>query len=501
MSTHLAKRTTRGFLYMFGQTLASKVVSLVGQLVLAYLLAPAAFGLFATAMAITALTAVIQEIGLREILIRKRRAFNRWASSAVWLSLTLGAVAGTALLVASPFLADLKGDPRLLPMLVVLAASIPFWGGALPFAAAIERDLRFTLSANAQFGFATLLIVLQVILAWMGMGPLAFVLPRLIVGVVRFMTLWKLSGVRVRPRPELRLWRFFARDGIPLTFSTLLDIVVRQADYLILGFFANDAVVGFYFFAYNQSTQVAQLLMLNLTRVLLPSLSTLSHDAVRQVRAFLKAISVLALVCTPLCVLQGALAGPVLRLLYQDRWADSIPLLQILSVALAIAIVGWPSASLLLAQGRYKTKLLLSAIGAACFVAFVTLGSWLGGAVGTALGVMAYRVTLDPIRLYVATRPGSVHFIRVVPVFMTPLTGSILTIGAGWLAAEQIPDSILQHAWLVEVVRIAATCAVGLPLYLLWARFVSASEWRELMARLRTAAPARFADRIPAWLD
>lgn len=500
MSAHLAKRTTRGFLYMFGQTLASKVVSLLGQLVLAYLLAPEAFGLFATAMAITSLTAIIQELGLREMLIRKRRVFNRWASSAVWLALTLGSVAGGALLIASPFLADLKGDERLLPMLVALALSIPFWGGATPFSAAIERDLRFSLSATIQFGFASLLIVLQVALALAGLGPLAFVLPRLLVGVVRFFTLWRLSGVRLLPRPDMRLWRVLVRDGLPLTFSTLLDTIVRQADYLILGFFVTDAVVGFYYFAYNQSTQVAQLLMLNLNRVLLPGLSTLSHDVTRQVRAFLKAIGVLAIVCTPLCLLQGALAGPVLRLLYADRWADSIPLLQILSVALAIAIVGWPSASLLLAQGRYKTKLALSAIGATCFVGAVTLGAWLDGAVGAALGVAAYRVALDPLRLYVATRPAGVSFIRVLPVFVTPMAGAALAIGAAWLAAAQVPDALLASTRLVEVVRIGVILAVATPLYLLWARFVSAAEWRELVARLRTAAPARYAHLIPAWL-
>ena len=86
----LAQKTVSGFFWLTAQTLGSKLVNTVGQVILARLLLPESWGLVGEAYTITAFAGLIQQAGLREILIQRQSHFRRWANPAFWMSLTLG---------------------------------------------------------------------------------------------------------------------------------------------------------------------------------------------------------------------------------------------------------------------------------------------------------------------------------------------------------------------------------------------------------------------------
>src|SRR5450631_39158 len=71
----LRSRAARGFFWMMAQTIGIKAVNLFGQLVLAWLLLPADFGLLALANTLGSMASLIQQAGLREILIQRHLRF------------------------------------------------------------------------------------------------------------------------------------------------------------------------------------------------------------------------------------------------------------------------------------------------------------------------------------------------------------------------------------------------------------------------------------------
>ena len=86
----LGQRAAVGFVWMTLQTIVSKVISVGGQIVLAWLLSDADFGLVALAFTATCFPAQINQVGLKEVLVRRSKRYQLWAGSAHWMALGFG---------------------------------------------------------------------------------------------------------------------------------------------------------------------------------------------------------------------------------------------------------------------------------------------------------------------------------------------------------------------------------------------------------------------------
>src|SRR5437667_12912024 len=86
----LGQRAAVGFVWMAAQTVASKFVTVAGQVVLAWLLSDADFGVVAFAFTAAAYPAQINQVGLKEVLMQRGKRYHLWASSAHWMALAFG---------------------------------------------------------------------------------------------------------------------------------------------------------------------------------------------------------------------------------------------------------------------------------------------------------------------------------------------------------------------------------------------------------------------------
>src|SRR5439155_9904086 len=136
-------------------------------------------------------------------------------------------------------------------------------------------------------------------------------------------------------------------------------------------------------------------------------------EPARQLQGFLRAVRALAAVAVPVCVLQAAVAGPVVRLIFSPRadpgkWYAAIPVLQVLSLGMAFKAVGMPTSNLLQAQGRFKLYLKLTAVYAAVFLVMVALAAALSvperSALAVAVAVAITFAVLEPMIMHVAVR-------------------------------------------------------------------------------------------------
>jgi len=124
-ATPLSRRTAHGFAWLVGQTILSKVTSLAGQLVLAWRLDPKDFGLVGLAFTVSAFGTIVQQVGLKEILIQRQRHFGRWATAAFWMSVALGFLAAALMIAGAPIAARIYGARELIGMVAWIAAAAP----------------------------------------------------------------------------------------------------------------------------------------------------------------------------------------------------------------------------------------------------------------------------------------------------------------------------------------------------------------------------------------
>ena len=499
-ASDLGKRTLSGFFWLLSQALGSKLVTMAGQVVLAWLLSPEEFGLVGLAYTVTAFAALIQQAGLREILIHRQMHFARWANAAFWMSLTLGCVSAVIMAGLAPVAAWMYEDPRLIGLVLVLAATAPFSSLDIVSDAKLSSELRFRFLAVVKWVTAVGTMGLSIIFALMlpqTYAAYAFVLPVPIMTAVRLTMLWSAARPPLRRRMQIGRWKYLINDSAMLLLANFFIMLTWQGDYIILGVMHDPKTVGIYFFAFSLSIQTMQVFTSNLAGVLFPALSRLQDDPAHQTDAFLRAAGMLAVIGVPLCLLQAALAGPMMSILFNSWWLPAIRVLQLLSIGMAVRLVASPGGSLLQAQGRFRTYLIINAVNAIIFLALVYAGARLGehppqwllwtardlyAAVFVAGSVMIYFILIGPIFMYIAIRGGGGKLRDVWRVYAGPVAASILAVGPAVWLARQIPPMSSDH--MRNFMRVLIIIAWSGLLYIPLIRFMAPGAWQGLVSRM-----------------
>ncbi len=481
----LSDRTFHGFLWILSTSAGTKIITLVGQIVLARLLIPADYGLVALAYTVTTFTGILQRDGLREILVQRGLRFDQYANAAFWMSLATGLIAAGLTLAAATFAAHLYHQPELIGLLGILALSAPLQSLQSVPGAWLQKELRFrALSAQGiAEGLATSL--LTVIFALLGCKAYSIVLPLPLVQICSLVWMWRLCGFRPRRIAQWELWRELFGSSSLLLGAAALYAFNQQGASMVLGLVRDVATVGLYFFALNLTTQLTGFLTNNLWAVLLPSLSHLQDDPPRQIEAFLRVTRSVNLVGMFVCFGLAAVSDPALRLVYGARWVAAIPLMQIISVGMAFNISFAVSINLMMAQGRYRALLLFNTYRAAGFIALVGVGGRLGGALAVSLATALYMIVYGPLITSLAIRPAGKTWRDVWSVHCRPLLAGALPCAAAVALAMAFP-ALHRHP-LAELLFIGTLSCLG---YLPLARRLAPDTWQELLARTRRLRPA-----------
>ncbi len=489
----LAQKTVSGFFWLMAQTVGSKLVNTVGQVILAWLLAPEYFGLIGLAYTVTAFAGLIQQAGLREILIHRQEHFNRWANPAFWMSLSLGVAGAVITLILAPVAAWMYEDRQLIPLVSLLAVNVLLSPFEVVPDAKLTSELRFRYLAVVKWITAVGTMGLSIIFALMGKGAYSFVLPLPIITLVRLVMLWSAARPPIRWQFHFKRWKYLMNDSALLFAANFFIILTWQGDYMILGIMHDPKTVGIYFFAFNLATQTMQVFTQNLIGVLFPALSKLQHNIAHQTRAFLKAAELLAVIGVPLCLLQAALAGPGINLLFNSWWQDMIRVLQLLSIGMAVRLVASPGGALIQAQGRFKTYLVTNAINAVFFLGLVWLGAWLGKFVPqthlpaaryVAGAVMVYFTLIGPVFLWIAIRPGGGKWRDVWRVYFAPMAASLIAVGVAVGFGRMIQSMPMSNDRVRQLLRIVAILLWSTVLYIPLIRMMAPVAFKELLERL-----------------
>lgn len=432
--------------WMIFQTLASKGFGVIGQIILARLLTPHDFGLVGLAYAAAAIPNILRQSGVPQILVQKQFTLARWATAAFWMEIALGIAAGILMLLAAPWAALAFHAPRLIPVIQVLVPAVVISALFAVPTARLIKDMRFRELAIIGFGYNMIAMVLSIALAAYGWGVYSFVIPLPVVGALRALALWIAAPTRISLNPHFRRWPKLAGGSSLLMGSVVFQTISRIAEMSCLRAFAPVTVVGDYFFASNLSTQITQVFSTNVAGVLYPALTSIQNNAQRQTNAFLRAANLVALVGIPLCVLESLLAGPLLTMVYGEKWRMAIIPLELLALGAAFMLLREPALNFLLAQGRYAFQLAWASGCAMIYAPLVFLAAWTGGAVWLAAMVAVYWVLAAPLLVRLAIGHGGGTWKNVAEIFLRP-TAMAAVAAAPWLAMRLLTGTITIPAW------------------------------------------------------
>ena len=503
--TSLGDRAASGLAWMVIRTVGGKGVRIATLLILGAILQPDAFGLFATTASITAFAGLIQDAGVRDILIQRHRHFERWATAGFWLSLMMGLSIG--ILVAAlawPIANFWFRKPEVAGLLLVASLNFPVSALGSVAMARLNANLQFKYLVMVSFAEVLCLSSLTVAIAFVTTNVPAlepytaysFVIPWPIASGLRAYLFWRKVRVRIRPTLHLRRWKYLLGDSFYVTGASIGGVLFAQAPFLIMGRLMDETSVGYYYFAYRLAAQTVSLFGNNLRSILFPTLSQLLHAPRRQTDAFIRAIRLLGHIIVPICAVQAALIGPILRLLWGDEWMESTFVAQVLSCTVAFTVMGFSASSLIQAQGRFGTRFVIGWTGGLCMTVAAAISASVGTIETVAIAVGVTNVAYAVGSLVVAISRGGGRVSSLVSVFAPPILISSAAAAAGWGLGQLVPPTGgLRFTALLQA-AVIGTSAFGLVLLLgrVFVPGIQAEIWNRigrLLVRRRHRSTAR----------
>ncbi|MDP9330335.1 MAG: oligosaccharide flippase family protein [Actinomycetota bacterium] len=308
----------------------SFVLSIVYQVVIARRLGTAGFGVFVLALAISNLLAEGSDLGLDYGVLRfggiahgagDPGRFRSALKPALRGSLIAGVVAGAALAFGSTLVAHLFDTPGLRPVLIPLAASIPF--------TATTEIARSALRAmgNATRPVASASVITPVLRLATGAWAVllvpsaqaaaeAYLVTEVSVLVVTALMLWRfLPPAGDRAPRATGLYRF----SLSMSLNRLMLYSNNQTEIVILGFLAPTTTIGIFGAARRLSALISALLA-SMAILLHPIIADLHHTGrnAELDKIFKASTRWLFTIGLPVCLMEVILAPSILRLFGKD---------------------------------------------------------------------------------------------------------------------------------------------------------------------------------------
>jgi PST family polysaccharide transporter len=483
----LTEQATSGFVWALTQGVGLKILGVAGQIVLARILVPEHFGVVAVAQGAAGIAQVLQWTGAQEVLIKRQKRFDLWATPAFWLTATMGLGAALALALSAPLVALGLKQPGVTGLIWVLCIANLFGTLGVVAQARLQAAMRFKAIAGPAVASQVGVLALAIAMAALGAGPWALVVPQAVMAPLLCLAYWRASGLRVSWQPRVQRWRFLLGDSLTLLGIALTGAIAGAAGSWALARLHDADEVGVYSVGFNLSMQTLMVVTGPLAAVLFPSLARLQDEPARMLGAFVRASRMLAMVGVPLCFLQAAAARPAMELLFGHKWDRAIPVVQLLSVGLAFAVLSGVASSVFKAQGRFRA-LLWWTIGACSLqIALVVGGAWLGDATYVAAGGLIYYALCGPGGAYAGVRPLGGGLRHMWQIFGPPVLLAGAAAAAAWWVGEQMGGS--GPGGLIA--RCAVIGATMLVVYVPLARVLQPGPYAELVDRVLQYVPER----------
>jgi PST family polysaccharide transporter len=360
-------------------------IGLISTIVLARLLVPEDFGLFAIAFSIVSLLDRLTDLSIRSSVIRHGGADRSFLDTVFTLQLMRGLVIAGIVFVASFLVPSLMRDPRLMTVMWALAARPIVDGLFNPRIALFERDLDFRRESALQLVAKLLSTAVAIGIVLWSRSYWALVAGSLTGALARLVLSYALSPFR--PQLGLTRWRELARFAGWLSAATTADTLGHAFDNMIVGGLMNVRAAGIY----NMSAVIAYLPLSQFlpvaTRTLMPALLKFKDDTAKLRQNALEVIGILGALSFPIAVGFAFVAPELVRLLYGKQWLDAIPIIQALALSEAIESVGGGiTTSVAMATGRTDVLFRRSVLRGLMRVPSFAIGTWLFGLPGAAAG-------------------------------------------------------------------------------------------------------------------
>lgn len=378
----LKSKTISGVIWKFGERVSAQLVNFIVSIILARLLLPDDYGLIALVTVFITICNKIVVSGFATSLIQKKDADNIDFSTVFYFSVCVAAILYAILFTTAPFIADFyskESNPELFVQVIrVMGLNLFIIAVNSVQQAYVSRTMQFRKFFFSTIAGTVVSAIAGIALAYMGKGVWALVAQNMILALVNGIVLWFMVKWRPQLKFSFKRLKVLYSYGWKIFVASIIKILYTDLRSLVIGKVYTAADLAFY----NKAQSFPQLIDTNvegtIDSVLFSAISK-KQNSVDEMRAMLRrAIKTTSFILMPLLAGLSAVAKPFIIILLTDKWAESIPLMQILAFSFIFAPVELENLQAIKALGRsdvaLKVEIIKKVLGVIILIISIPFG-------------------------------------------------------------------------------------------------------------------------------
>ncbi len=420
---------------------AGRLVRVSASILLARILVPEDFGVYALSLSILEMARMFGNIGIGTTVIQSSDEPDEHLNSAFWINLC----ASVFMFVCSVACGWVGSQYLSSPLLVytVPMLGITLLTGAIPHInhSLLIRRLEFKTLAKASFGKLAIESVVSVAFALAGFGVWAFIIGYLLGDFTFSILIWKLTTWRPQWKPQFvfpkRYWVF----GVSIFFFEFSNYLLEHIPNLILGRLTTIYILGLFAFAWRHGRWLAEVPRLIGRNYLFPAFSRLQKDKVEFQRYYERWLRFMLVWVAPLFILQFNLVHLYLPTIFGDKWIPAIQTLQVFIFLGFFEVTFFvPHLFALNAMGEVRYNTYWNIIESVTKGLALVIASGFG-LMAIAMSMLIVRVIILPLFVFFTFGKLKIDFYPL----LRNITPTILLCVLGWLVVPLLQKASL--AW------------------------------------------------------
>lgn len=420
----------------------SQLLSWAATILVARLLAPSDYGIVGIATLYLGLVQMVSEFGLGTAIVQDRRLPPSAIARLGGLSIAIGLALVALSVILAPSIAgyfDVDASAR-----VIAVMSVSFLVTALQVVPMnlLARDLEFRALAAVDTSEAVSQAVVTLALAWAGASYWSLAIGGIAGKSIATIVAWRLRPYRLEVPRRLRELAGTLTFGWRVVVSRVSWYVYSNADFAVIGKLLGSAALGAYTFGWTLASLPVDKITAVVSRVAMPVLSSVQHDARALSRYLLLLSEGLVLVTLPAGLGLALVAPDLIAVALGPKWEGAVVPLQLLAVHVPFRCLLSPFSQALLAMGETKQSVRVGLVQVIVMpAAFVAAGAKWGVAGVAAAWLTAHPIITVPMLLLFTLRRVQLRLRELVAVLAPSIVSALVMAGAVALVNRALVDS------------------------------------------------------------
>ena len=419
------------------QKYSTMFIQFISGIILARLLTPYDYGCIGMLAIFMTLAEAFIDGGFGSALIQKKRPTQEDYSTIFWWNIGMAVVMYAILFFSAPAISRFYNIPLLCDVLRVQGVVLFIYAFNIIQKNQLRKKLNFKLLSIITIATSLIALGVTIFMAYKGYGVWALVAQNIITSAIPALVFW--FYVKWRP-----VWTFSWASfkelfgfGFYMFLTNLLNSFGSQIQGLLIGKFYNASTMGYYSKAHGLEKLASTSISSVMTQVTYP-LYAEAQDNKPQLANMIRRITMtLSYITFPLLFILLLCAKPIFVILYSDRWLQSVPYFQVLSIAGLAYCLQSVNSQVVAAVGESRAMFIWTVIKRVVGIGFIIGGLLLFGMKGLLVGVVlnawfSYFVNIGLVSKFIGYK-WTDQLLNISPVLVASIVSALVAYGAGLL--------------------------------------------------------------------